>query len=132
MYSVKESVLGFVRPLSVGRPRIALAGGGLGGGSATRRTPLAESTALFHRRLPAGTSHGTIAFLVYGSWRAERLQLNVYISSAADGFDTVKAVQMPELTAQARTLEDIPHAVRSAAAAIAGQPPEDFDVVMDF
>ncbi|MDQ0693174.1 hypothetical protein [Arthrobacter sp. W4I7] len=59
------------------------------------------------------------------------MQLKVYISTATDGFFTVKAVQMPELTAEARTLEDIPDALRSAAAAIVSQPPEDFHVVMD-
>lgn len=62
----------------------------------------------------------------------ERLQLNVYIASASDGFFTVKAVQMPELSTGARTLEEIPDAVRSAAAAAAGRPAEDFDVVLDF
>jgi hypothetical protein len=46
----------------------------------------------------------------------ERLQLNVYVASASDGFFTIKAVRMLELSAQARTLEEIPDAVRSAAA----------------
>jgi predicted RNase H-like HicB family nuclease len=60
------------------------------------------------------------------------LQLNVYISSAADGLFTIKAVQMPELVAHARTIEDIPLAARSAAAAIAGHAPGDFDIIMEF
>ncbi|MEV8181457.1 MULTISPECIES: hypothetical protein [Micrococcaceae] len=60
------------------------------------------------------------------------MKLNVYIASASDDFFTVKAVQMPELSAQARTLEEIPDAVRSAAAAVAGQPADFFDVVIDF
>lgn len=60
------------------------------------------------------------------------MQLNVYIASASDGFFTVKAMSMPELSAQARTLEEIPDAVRSAAAVVAGQSPEDFEVVLDF
>lgn len=64
--------------------------------------------------------------------RVKRLQLNVYIASASDGFFTVKAAQMPQLSAQARTLADIPDAVRSAAAAITGQPADVFDVVIDF
>lgn len=64
--------------------------------------------------------------------RDNRLQLNVYISSAADGIFTVKAVQMQELSAHARTLEDVPGAVRSAAAALTGESPEEFDLVLDF
>lgn len=60
------------------------------------------------------------------------MQLNVYISSAADGLLTVKAVQLPELSIQTQTIEDIPDAVRFAAAAMVGQGPEDFDVIMDF
>lgn len=60
------------------------------------------------------------------------MQLNIYISSAADGLFTVRAIQIPALVAYARTIEDIPHAVRSAAAAIAGGAPDDFDIVMDF
>lgn len=67
-----------------------------------------------------------------GLGRAERLQLNVYISSADDGLFTIKAVQIPELTAYARTIEGISDAARSAAAAIAGRQPEDFDVIIDF
>ncbi|MEO5316927.1 hypothetical protein PV772_22910 [Pseudarthrobacter sp. CC12] len=39
---------------------------------------------------------------VYNFQGVERLQLNVYIASASDGVFTIKAVQMPELSAQAR------------------------------
>lgn len=60
------------------------------------------------------------------------MQLNVYISSASDGLFTVKAVQMPELTAEAGTIEDVPNMVRSAAAAMVGGRPENFEVVFDF
>lgn len=60
------------------------------------------------------------------------MKLNVFVSSAADGLFTIKTVQMPELIAYARTIEDIEHAVRSAAAAITGHQPEDFDIIMDF
>lgn len=60
------------------------------------------------------------------------MQLNVYIANASDGFFVVKAVQMPELSARTRTLEEIPDAVRAAAAAVAGRPADSFDVIMDF
>ncbi|MBT2566948.1 hypothetical protein J7I84_10665 [Arthrobacter sp. ISL-85] len=60
------------------------------------------------------------------------MQLDTYISRASDGLFTAKTMQMPELTAQARTIEEIPHAVRSAAAAISGRPAENFDVILDF
>ncbi|WP_458782329.1 hypothetical protein [Arthrobacter sp. D3-16] len=60
------------------------------------------------------------------------MQLNVYISSADDGLFTIKAVQIPELTAHAQTIEGIPHAVRCAAGAMTGKQPEDFDVIIDF
>jgi hypothetical protein len=63
---------------------------------------------------------------------ADRVQLNVYISSADDGLFTIKAVQLPELTAHTRTIEGISDAARSAAAAIAGRQPEDFEVIIDF
>ena len=62
----------------------------------------------------------------------EPLRLNVYIANASDESFTVKAVQMPELSVHTRTLEEIPEAVRSAAATVAGQPADTFDVVMDF
>ncbi|MEW1812496.1 hypothetical protein AB0284_17540 [Pseudarthrobacter phenanthrenivorans] len=60
------------------------------------------------------------------------MQLNVYISSAADGIFRLKAAELPELTAQARELEDIPAAVRSAAAALTGREPGDFDITIDY
>lgn len=60
------------------------------------------------------------------------MKLNAYISSASDGLFTVKTLQLPELTAHAGTIDDIPHAVRCAAAAICGQPPEDFEIITDF
>jgi hypothetical protein len=43
-----------------------------------------------------------------GLGEVERLHLNAYISSAADGLFTVMAVQMPELTSRVLTLEKIP------------------------
>jgi hypothetical protein len=64
--------------------------------------------------------------------RAERVLLNVYISSASDGLFTVKAVQMPKLIVHTRTIEEIPDAVRYAAAAIVGRRPEEFEVILDF
>lgn len=60
------------------------------------------------------------------------MKLNVYISRAEDGILTVKAVQIPELSVQAGTIAEIPDAVRSAAASISGQSPDDFVVVADF
>lgn len=63
----------------------------------------------------------------------EPLRLNVYIANASDESFTVKAVQMPELSVvYTRTLEEIPEAVRSAAATVAGQPADSFDVIIDF
>ncbi len=67
-----------------------------------------------------------------GLGREERLRLNVYISSADDRLFTIKAVQIPELTAHAQTLEGIPDAVRSATAALTGKQPKDFDIIIDF
>lgn len=64
--------------------------------------------------------------------RGPGLKLNVYISSAADGLLTVKAVQMPELSVQVGTLEEIPESVSAAAASMSGEPAEDFVVIIDF
>jgi hypothetical protein len=80
----------------------------------------------------AGGFRLSVQQLPEADWRVKGLQLNVYIASASDGFYTAKAVQMPELSAHARTLEEIPEAVRSAAAAVTGQPANFFDVVIDF
>jgi hypothetical protein len=60
------------------------------------------------------------------------LQLNVYVANAADGFFLFKVVELPELTARAGTIDEIPEAVRVAAAALTGRAPEDFDVQVDF
>ena len=58
--------------------------------------------------------------------------LNVYISSATDGFFLLRSVEIPELTVTARKLDDIPTVVRAAAAAVTGREPDDFDIVVDY
>lgn len=60
------------------------------------------------------------------------MQLKVYVASASDGYFSVKCVLMPELTACAPTIKELPEAVRTAAAAITGPAVEDFDVIIDF
>jgi predicted RNase H-like HicB family nuclease len=62
----------------------------------------------------------------------KNLQLNVYISSASDGYFLLRAVEIPELTARASTIEDIPAQVRTAAAALTGKAPDDFEVSLDY
>lgn len=64
--------------------------------------------------------------------RTETLLHNAYISTAADGHLVLKVVELPQLTALSDTVEDIPEAVRAAAARIAGRAAEDFDVHVDY
>ncbi|WP_181405881.1 hypothetical protein [Pseudarthrobacter phenanthrenivorans] len=58
--------------------------------------------------------------------------MNVYISSASDGYFLLKTVEIPELTARAGTIEDMPGAVRAAAAVLTGRAPDDFEVSLDY
>ncbi|MDJ0356701.1 hypothetical protein [Paenarthrobacter sp. PH39-S1] len=60
------------------------------------------------------------------------MQLNVYISDASDGHFLLKAVEMPELTARASRMDDIPDAVPAAAAALTGLAIGDFEITMDY
>jgi hypothetical protein len=60
------------------------------------------------------------------------MQLNVYISSASDGLFHLRAVELPELAARTKRIEDIPEAVSAAAAEITGGTPADFDIVMAY
>jgi hypothetical protein len=47
-------------------------------------------------------------------------------------FSFSKRLKLPELTARAGTIDEIPEAVRAAAAAHTGRAPEDFDVQVDY
>ncbi|GKV74465.1 hypothetical protein [Pseudarthrobacter sp. NCCP-2145] len=58
--------------------------------------------------------------------------LNVYISSAADGYFLLRAVEIPELKVKAKRFDDIPDAVRAAAAAVTGKAPGDFEIALDY
>jgi hypothetical protein len=60
------------------------------------------------------------------------LLLNVYISSATDGYFLLKAVEIPQLSVTVRGLDDIPRAVRAAAAALTGRAPEDFEISLNY
>jgi hypothetical protein len=62
----------------------------------------------------------------------KNLQLTVYISSASDGYFLLRAVELPDLTARAGTIDGIPVAVRDAAAVLTGRAPDDFDVSLDY
>ena len=58
--------------------------------------------------------------------------LNAYISTATDGHFILKVVEIPELTALASTVDDIPDAARAAAARMTGTAAVDFDVRVNY
>ncbi|MFE4542234.1 hypothetical protein [Arthrobacter sp. NPDC056727] len=56
------------------------------------------------------------------------MKLTAQIKNAADGRLDLRVVELPELVAHARKFDDIPDAVRDAAARLTGRPGQDFDV----
>ena len=54
--------------------------------------------------------------------------LTAQIKKAADGWLDLRVIEMPDLEAHARNVEDIPDAVRDAAERLTGRPGHDFDV----
>jgi hypothetical protein len=58
--------------------------------------------------------------------------LTAKIRKAADGRLDLYVVEMPELVAHARSVEDIPGVVRAAAAILTGRPEDDFEVVVGY
>jgi hypothetical protein len=54
--------------------------------------------------------------------------LTAQIKKAADGWLDLQVVELPDLEAHARKVEDIPDVVRDAAARLTGRPGHDFDV----
>ncbi len=56
------------------------------------------------------------------------MRLTAHIKKATDGHLDLRVVELPELKAQARTCEEIPDAVRDAAAKLTGRPAQDFAV----
>ena len=59
------------------------------------------------------------------------MRLSVYIYSASDGHFQLKAPELPELTAEAWGMGNIP-GPRAAAAALTGRKPTDFDITLDY
>ncbi|WP_285245771.1 hypothetical protein [Pseudarthrobacter sp. fls2-241-R2A-127] len=57
------------------------------------------------------------------------MQLTTRILSARDGWFELEVLELPELLAYAKAFDEIPQAVRSAAAVCTGRPVDDFDVV---
>jgi len=60
------------------------------------------------------------------------MQLTAYIASANDGYFLVKAKEVPELLARTSSLNDIPDAVREAAARLTGRAAGDFEVIPEY
>ncbi|WP_395405657.1 hypothetical protein ACHMXB_22300 (plasmid) [Arthrobacter sp. UC242_113] len=56
------------------------------------------------------------------------MRLTAQIKKAADGWLDLHVLELPELRAHARSIEDIPDAVRDAAAILTDRPGHDFDV----
>lgn len=56
------------------------------------------------------------------------MRLTTRIRSANDGWFALDVLELPELEAYAKAFEDIPDAVRRAAAAATGRDPGEFDV----
>jgi predicted RNase H-like HicB family nuclease len=56
------------------------------------------------------------------------MKLTAHISKAADGRLDLHVVELPDLVAHARSVEDIPEAVRDAATQLTGRPRTDFHV----
>lgn len=60
------------------------------------------------------------------------MKLTAHIKKAADGWMELDVDELPGLVAGARNVEDIPSAVRAAAAAFTGRAVQDFDVEVMF
>ncbi|MEV4988430.1 transcriptional regulator [Pseudarthrobacter sp. LMD1-1-1.1] len=56
------------------------------------------------------------------------MKLTARIRSASDGWLALEVIEMPGLEAAAKRFEDIPDAVRAAAAQSTGRPQTEFDV----
>jgi hypothetical protein len=56
------------------------------------------------------------------------MKLTAQIKKATDGWLDIRVVELPELVAHARKLDDIDDAARDAAAKLTGRPRQDFDV----
>ncbi|MGA8791257.1 MAG: transcriptional regulator [Paenarthrobacter sp.] len=56
------------------------------------------------------------------------MKLTTQIRYAADGWLELEVAELPGLVAHARRVEDIPDAVRAAAAVLTGKPYQEFDV----
>ncbi|MBT2547196.1 hypothetical protein [Arthrobacter sp. ISL-65] len=56
------------------------------------------------------------------------MRLTAQIKKATDGWIDFRVVELPELVAHARKLDDIAGAVRDAAARLTGRQGQDFDV----
>ena len=56
------------------------------------------------------------------------MELTVRIRSANDGWFALDVLELPELEAYAKAFDDIPDAVRKAAASATGREPSDFNV----
>jgi hypothetical protein len=60
------------------------------------------------------------------------LLLTAYIISAADGQLVVGVKELPDLTATARNLDELPDIVKAQAAQLTGRPPDNFDVGLPY
>jgi hypothetical protein len=56
------------------------------------------------------------------------LKLTVHILQAIDGRFDLRVFELPELAAQARGVDEIPDAVKDAAARLTGRPKHDSDI----
>ncbi|MFF2347009.1 hypothetical protein [Pseudarthrobacter sp. NPDC058119] len=60
------------------------------------------------------------------------MKLTAHIKDATDGWFDLRTLELPELQATAHRVEDIPEAVREAAAKITGKPASEFDVEVSY
>lgn len=60
------------------------------------------------------------------------MKLTADIRKAADGRLDLHVVELPDLEAHARSVEDIPDAFRDAATQLTGGPRDDFDVDVSY
>lgn len=56
------------------------------------------------------------------------MRLTTRIRSADDGWFALEVLELPELETYAKTFEEIPDAVRRAAATATGRDPDEFEV----
>ncbi|RAM37261.1 transcriptional regulator [Arthrobacter globiformis] len=56
------------------------------------------------------------------------MKLTAQIGTAADGRLNLRVLELPELKTHARRVDEIPDAVRDAAAKLTGRPKDDFDI----